>query len=93
MKRQYMIDFRKKHDISVRRMAKVCKCSVGLLDMLESYHLEVTHPKIAQRIAAAYKLTNEQYESMLPENYRPSSPNYEPDKYKRDSKFEDFAIY
>lgn len=90
--RQYMIDYRAKHNISIDYMAKRCKCSVTLLSMLESREEEVTHPKIAERIAMQYKLNQEQYESLLPENYRPTSPKYNPDEYKIDVDFGTFSI-
>ncbi len=93
MKREYMIEFREKHGWTTLQMAKKCKTSKTLIGMLEASDQEVTHPNIAERVREAYKLTNEQYESLMPEHYRKSSPNYEPDKYRRDDlDFNDFAV-
>ena len=93
MKREYMIEFREKHGKTTLQMAKKCKISKTLIGMLEASDQEVTHPNIAERVRKAYKLTNEQYESLMPEHYRKFSPNYEPDKYRRDDlDFNDFAV-
>ena len=90
MNRQYMVDYRAKHGIDISRMAKACHCSPRLLSMLESWDEEVTHPNIALRVAHTYRLAQEQYESLLPANYRPSSHEYNPGKYKLDVNFVDF---
>ena len=82
MQREYMIRFRKEHGVTIQKMANKCKISKSLLEMLESSDQEITHPNIAERVRKAYKLTNEQYEGLMPEHYRKSSPNYDPDKYK-----------
>lgn len=83
MRREYMIQFREKNGIDLMHMAKKCKISRTLLEMLEASDQEVTHPKIAERVSKAYKLNKEQAEGLLPENYRKSSPNYDPSLYKR----------
>ena len=83
MERHYMIDFRKKHNLSRKEMAAKCKTSTTLLSMLEDSEYEITHPKIAERIGKNYHLTLEQTESLMPEHYRKSSPNYDPDLYRR----------
>ena len=77
-----MIQFRKEHGIDIQSMAKQCGVSKTLLYMLESSDVDVTHPKIAERVRRAYKLTQEQYEGLMPEHYRKSSPNYNPTLYK-----------
>ena len=82
MRRQYMIEFREKNGLTTLALARKCKISKTLLEMLEASDQEVTHPKIAERVRKAYKLTNEQYEGLMPEHYRKSSPNYDPNKYK-----------
>lgn len=93
MRREYMIEFRAAHDLNIQAMAKKCKVSKGLLDMLESSDQEITHPKIAERVSRAYKLTRAQAESLVPEHYRKSSPNYDPDRYRRDDlDYNDFAV-
>lgn len=78
--RQYMIDYRESHKINPAAMAKQLKISPLLLDWLEQDDKTVTHPKIVERIAKAYGLTEEQRVNMLPENYRPG-PGYDPDRY------------
>lgn len=83
MKRQYMIDHREAFNISLLHMARKCDTSITILRMLEECDQEVTHPKIAERIGINYHLTLEQTESLMPEHYRKSSPNYDPDLYRR----------
>ena len=78
MKREYMIAFRESCGVELETMAKLCKCSPGLLRMLENSDREVTHPKIALRVARAYGLTRYQNESMLPECHRALSADYVP---------------
>ena len=92
MSRQYMIDYRAKHGYSLTDMARKAGCTEALLDKIESWEDEVTHPKIAARIARAYKLKKSQYESLMPEHYRPSSPNFNPKLYKADAGFADFEV-
>ena len=83
MQRQYMIDYRNKHNLSIKQMAVKTRTSTTLLIMLEECDQEVTHPKIAERVGSEYKLTLAQTESLMPEHYRKSSPNYDPDLYRR----------
>lgn len=85
MKRQYMIDYREKHNLSRTEMAKKCETSTTLIAMLEDCDQEVTHPKIAERIGKRYHLKKKQIESLMPEHYRKSSPNYDPDLYRRNN--------
>lgn len=80
--RKYMIEFRQKHDIDLQTMARVCGVSQTLISMLEADDKAVTHPLFVERIGKKYRLTKAQIEGMLPENYRKSSPNYDPDRYK-----------
>lgn len=84
MNRQYMIDYREKNGIDLARMAQVCGCSQKLLELLEADDGVVTHPNIAKRVARAYRLTRKRAEELLPVNYRPSSPLYDPDRHKVD---------
>lgn len=42
---------------------------------------EVTHPNIVKRIQKYFKLTDLEVEVLLPENRRPHSEKYDPDKY------------
>lgn len=93
MKREYMIRYREQLGLDLQSMAKKCKISKGLLEMLEDYDKEVTHPKIAERVGRAYKLNKAQVEELMPEHYRKSSPNYDPEKYRgNEFDFNDFAI-
>lgn len=92
MTRQYMVDYRTKHGLGIERMAKRCKCGIYLLTMIEEHDRTVTHPNIAKRIAKAYKLTKRQFEGLIPENYRTSSPNYDPDRHKCSADFTDFNV-
>lgn len=85
MRREYMIEYREAREISLQDMAQKLKISKTLLWWLESSDQEVTHPNIAERVGKAYNLTPEQVESMMPENHRKSSPNYNPDMYKEPS--------
>jgi len=80
-----MIDFRQKHNLTRKEMAVKCKTSTTLLSMLEDSEYEVTHPKIAERVGKVYHLTQAQTESLMPEHYRKSSPNYDPDLYRRNN--------
>ena len=78
--RQYMIDYRESHKINPAAMAKQLEISPLLLDWLEQDDKTVTHPKIVERIAEAYGLTEAQRVGMLPENHRPG-PGYDPNRY------------
>lgn len=80
--RSYMIEYREKNGLSLKDMAKRCRTSTNLLDLLESSDQDVTRPKIAKRVSKAYKLTKKQAEGLIPENYRKSSPFYNPNLYK-----------
>lgn len=85
--RTYMTEYRERNGLTLLDMAKQCRTfvgrpSVGLLRLLESDDQYVTHPNIAERVSEAYKLTPEQAEGLVPEHYRKSSPNYNPDLYR-----------
>ena len=77
-----MILSRLQQGLSVLDMAIKCKTSRRIIYMLEGCDQDITHPKIAKRVGNAYKLTKEQTKSLMPEHYRKSSPNYDPDKYR-----------
>ena len=80
--RTYMIKYRERNGLSLQDMRLICGVSKGLLGMLESCDKDVTHWRIAEKVGAAYNLTPEQVEGLMPENYRKSSPNYNPDLYR-----------
>ena len=89
MRREWMIAKRESMGLSREEMAWKCnpkdcngQVSETLVGWLEDDDSCVTHPNIVKRIRKAYGLTKDQAELLLPENYRPSSPNYDPDKYK-----------
>lgn len=93
MQRTYMIQFREERQIDIQSMAKKCKISRALLELLEESDQDVTHPKIAERIGRAYKLNKKQVEGLMPEHYRKSSPNYNPNLYRRDEvEYSQFAV-
>lgn len=83
MQREYMISYRMQHNLSVTEMARRCEISTGLLTNLEESDKYVTHPKIVERVAVAYRLTRQQAEQMLPLNYRPG-PDYDPGRFVED---------
>lgn len=60
--------FRKERDIPLKVMEKVCECSAFLLKGIEVYGW-ITHPKIATRIANAYKLDLDGYNAIIPRSY------------------------
>ena len=61
--------------------------------MLERDDQCVTHPKIAERLGKAYRMNKRQIEGLMPEHYRKSSPEYNPDLYRRDDReYSDFAV-
>ena len=82
--RLFMIRRRTRMGKSRAQMAQMCRCSAGLLRMLEEDARCVTHPKIAARIAQAYRLGRTQAEMMLPPNYRTGDPDYDPDRYRQE---------
>ena len=91
-KRDFMIANREAKRKTVEQMALKCNMSATLLRMIENNADEVTHPAIVADIKKAYGLTAEQAESLLPVNYRKSSPEYNPDKYKIEPGFEKFTV-
>lgn len=76
---QKLIDYRE----ALGGSYEVAAMSLGI--GRELYHIledgGVTHPGIVRQITPRLRLTHKQAESLLPENYRTSSKNYEPDKY------------
>lgn len=81
-KRDYMILSRLQQGLSDIEMAIKCKTSRRIIQMLEAHDESVTHPAIARRVGMAYGLSEKETERLMPENYRMSSPNYDPDKYR-----------
>ena len=66
--------------MSVDEMAHMCRCSPGLILMLEECGSEITHPRIAARILAEYGirekaalklLVHKRHHKALPEIPRP----------------------
>lgn len=68
--RNFMIEKRVRTGLTMEDMARRCECTRYLLDGLETGDIKVTHPNIAARIAKAYSLTVEEYEKLIPQNYR-----------------------
>lgn len=77
--REKMKQFREMFRPSFRELSRRCGVSEVLLKMVENG--EVTHPLIVSKIQKFYELTDEEAEELLPENHRPHSPKYDPDKY------------
>ena len=84
MPREYMIRYRTRKKLTIQQRANQCQVSCDLLMNLEQYEGYVTHPKIVKRVAAAYRLTDQQAACMLPMNYRPG-PDYDPGRYVIDA--------
>ena len=89
MRREWMIEKRESMGLSREEMSWKCnpkgcngRVSELLIERLEEDDSCVTHPNLVKRIRKAYGLTKDQAELLLPENHRPSSPNYDPDRYK-----------
>lgn len=77
--REKMIQFRQKRGYTRKEMAYLCDTSSDIIGMIENG--DVTHPKIAERIGEVYGLSKEEIYELMPENRRPGSPEYDPDKY------------
>lgn len=93
MPRDFMIARRERMGADIQTMAKKCEISKSLLELLENSESDVTHPLIAERIGKVYKLTPKQIEELMPEHHRKTSPNYNPDLYRRDDlEYADFAV-
>lgn len=90
-KRNDMILKRLKLGLSDIDMAIKCKTSRRIIHLLEDYDESVTHPAIARRVGKAYGLSKKETELLMPENYRRSSPNYDPTRYSRESEFDVMA--
>lgn len=65
----YMAIYRRTLGLTCQQMARMCQCSEGLLRMIEEDG-EITHPNIAARIAAAYKLDVNGYNALVHEDHR-----------------------
>lgn len=78
--RDYMVQYRVEHRMSLYDMHWKCRVSLYTLRHLEEDDEYVTHPNMVERIAKAYELTEEQKIGMLPRNYRPG-PDYDPNRY------------
>lgn len=77
--REKMVKFRTDYGVSLLDMAKQCKISTYLLDLLENG--AVTTPKLVPQIASAYGLSELEAEELMPEHMRPHGDDYEPDRY------------
>lgn len=70
----WLRDQREKMGISIERMAKMCRVSVGLLRIVEDG--SVTHPHIASRIAKQYRLSVSQYNAIVPKQHWRTGENF-----------------
>lgn len=67
--RERMRRYRADHLKTIAQMAALCGCSTGLLRAIEVDGW-ITHPNIAARIAAAYKLDVNAYNELIPKEHR-----------------------
>lgn len=88
--REKMKAYREKNGYSIEKMSRKSGVSSVLLNLVESGH--VTHPKIAEQIGKAYKLSQEDIYELMPENYRPGE-NYEPGKYVEEVDYNNDRIF
>lgn len=63
-RRDWLIEIRRKLGISREGMAKACKCSPYLIEIIEDGGA-ITHPHIAARIARRYGLPVERYNELV----------------------------
>lgn len=77
--REKMNKFRTDHNLSIPDMAKRCRISSYLLQLLEDG--AVTTPKLVPQIAEEYELTELEAEELMPEHMRPHGNDYDPDRY------------
>ena len=78
--RQKMIDWRKKHDLTLEHISRASGVSKNLLELVENG--SVTHPDIARQIGEAYCLSEDDILELMPKNRRSGREGYDPDKYK-----------
>ena len=78
--REKMKTYREAHGLTIKSMSRLCDVSEGLIASVEEGW--VTHPRIAQRIGTAYKLTQNDIYELMPVIHRPNDPRYDPDYYK-----------
>ena len=86
--RYFMVNRRESMRLSHQTLGSLCGCSEYTIRMLEEDERYVTHPLIVDKIAKVLKLTGKQAEMMLPKNYRPNDPEYDPDRYRLDVDWE-----
>lgn len=88
---EVMREFRRKNRLTQDAAGVLCRCSGGLIRMLEENDAEVTHPKIAARIARIFGMSERMAETLLPLNHR-LGPGYDPERYiERDPNDSDYA--
>lgn len=78
--REKMIAYRKRTGKSIADISRITDIGGFLIGQIEDGW--VTHPDIAMKLAKAYELTDEDVKELIPENYRPESKKYDPDRYK-----------
>ena len=77
--REKMIKFREDYGVDIPTMARQCRISPRLLEILEEGG--VTTPKLVPQIAAAYGLDELEAEDLMPEHMRPHGNDYDPLRY------------
>ena len=80
--REKMVKFRTDHNLSILDMARRCRISSYLMEILEEG--AVTTPKLVPQIAEAYGLDELEAEELMPEHLRPHGDDYEPNRYVLD---------
>lgn len=77
--RDAMKEYRESARLTKKQAAEVCGVSEDVYKIVENGG--VTHPNLAAKIGEAMGLSELQTEELMPENHRPHSDKYEPDKY------------
>lgn len=77
--RDILREYREANNFTLRQMADYCGIGETLYSIIE--HGGNTHPNIANKIGRLFDLTELQTEELMPENRRPHSPKYDPEKY------------
>ena len=75
-----MIQFRREHDLTRARLAKMTNCTEAQIRLVEEG--EDTHPKAAKRIALVCGMDEMETEELMPINYRKHGGCYDPDKFR-----------
>ena len=89
--REKMVSYRNKLHLDIKTMAKAAGTIEWIVREVEEGG--VTHCAIARRIADVYKLTNEEYELLIPVNRRPNGGHYDPDAFVSRTDLANYDVY